>query len=89
MASGNQLTGTINQGGGPPIQIFDGRIDGNTMTFKVKSPGGDRTITFTGTVIGNEIDFTRDVEVAAGGLPGGQGLFGARGVRRFSARRSK
>jgi hypothetical protein len=59
------------------------------MTFKVKSTDGDRTITFTGTVTGNQIDFTRDVEVVAGSNPGGLGLFGARGARRFSARRVK
>ena len=87
-ANGTKLTGTI-KGTAATAQIFDGRIDGNTMTFKVKSPDGDRTITFTGTVTGNEIDFTRDVEVVAGGGPGGLGLFGALGPRRFSASRVK
>jgi hypothetical protein len=85
---GTMVTGTI-KGPAQTGQVFDGRIDGNTMTFKVKSPDGDRTITFTGTVTGNEIDFTRDVEVVAGGKPGGQGLFGAGGARRFSANRVK
>ena len=42
------------------------------MTFKATSPDGARTVTFSGTVTGNEIDFTRDVEVVAGGDPGGQ-----------------
>jgi hypothetical protein len=37
----------------------------------------------------NEIDFTRNVEVVAGGRPGGLGLFGAGGALRFSARRVK
>jgi Amidohydrolase family len=87
-ADGTKLTGTI-KGSAATAQIFDGRIDGNTMTFKVKSPDGDRTVTFTGTVSGNEIDFTRDVEVVAGGGPGGLGLFGALGPRRFSASRLK
>ena len=87
-ADGTTLTGTI-KGPSQTSEIFDGRIDGNTMTFRVKSPDGDRTITFTGTVTGNEIDFTRDVEVVAGGRPGGQGLFGAGAARRFSARRVK
>ena len=85
---GTTLTGMISGGAGTN-PIFDGRIDGNTMTFKVKAPNGDRTITFTGTVTGNEIDFTRDVEVVAGGTLGGQGLLGARGAGRFSARRVK
>jgi hypothetical protein len=57
------------------------------MTFKVKSPAADRTITFTATRSGDEINFTRDVEVAAGGSLGDQGLFGARGAQKFSARR--
>jgi imidazolonepropionase-like amidohydrolase len=87
-ADGTKLTGTV-KGSAQTSQIFDGRIDGNTMTFKVKSPDGDRTITFTGTVTGNEIAFTRDVEVVAGGRPGGLGLFGAGGAPRFSARRVK
>jgi imidazolonepropionase-like amidohydrolase len=90
---GTKLTGTakafVKPGFAQTLEVFDGRIDGNTMTFKVKSPDGDRTITFTGTVAGNEIDFTRDVEVVAGGFPGGQGLFGVGGAPRFSARRVK
>jgi hypothetical protein len=87
-ADGTKLTGTI-KAQTQTLEIFDGRIDGNTMTFKVKTPDGDRTITFTGTVTGNEIDCTRDVEVVAGGRPGGQGLFGVGGAPRFSARRVK
>ena len=85
---GTKVTGTI-QAAPEPSQIFDGRIDGNTMTFKATSPDGARTVTFTGTVTGNELDFTRDVEVVAGGNPGGQGLFGSAGARRFSASRVK
>ncbi len=85
--NGSNLTGTINGGRGATSQVLDGQVDGNTMTFKVKSPAADRTITFTATRSGDEINFTRDVEVAAGGSLGDQGLFGARGAQKFSARR--
>lgn len=85
---GTNLTGTI----ATPtqkVQIYEGMIDGDTMTFKIKSPDGQRMITFTGKVAGDEITFTRDVEVRAGGNPGGPGIFGALGARTFAAKRAK
>jgi hypothetical protein len=71
------------------LQVFDGRIDGTTMTLKFKNPGGGRTITLTGQLQGDEISFTRQVDVAPGGALGGQGFFGARGARTFTARRTR
>jgi hypothetical protein len=56
------------------------------LSFKVKNRTGTRTITFTGTVHGDELNFTREVENAAGG-PSGPGLFGNVGLPSFSARR--
>jgi dienelactone hydrolase len=91
-ANGTSVTGTIAlaapaQSGS--LQIYDGRIDGNAITFRVKSPTGGRTITFTGTMKGNDIVFTREVDVPPDGLPGGAGIFGAFGVRTFTATRAQ
>jgi TonB family protein len=72
-----------------PVQIYDGRIIGSTISFKVNSPdGGDRTIAFVGEIHGDEIIFKRDVQVRPGGYPGEDGIYGASGASRFTARRS-
>ncbi len=90
---GQTLTGAVKfefaQGRAGSAEIYDGTIDGNLISFKVKSPGGDRTITFNGTLNGDEIAFTREVEVRPGGAPGGLGIFGIRGERTFTAKRTK
>jgi hypothetical protein len=45
-------------------------------------------VTFTGELRGNEIAFTRDIEIPAGAPQGGRWIFGAQGVRTFTARRA-
>jgi autotransporter translocation and assembly factor TamB len=80
---GGMVRGTVLE---LPLPILDGKVDGTTLSFKVKNRTGTRTITFTGTVHGDELNFTREVENAAGG-PSGPGLFGNVGLSSFSARR--
>ena len=85
--NGELVTGSLSSGAGRTIEIFDGKVLGDTIAFKIKSPTGERTITFTGKLAGDEIAFTRDVEVPAGGNPGGAFIFGAAGARTFTAKR--
>jgi len=82
------ITPDARQGGGPvnAMQIIEGRVDG-ALTFKAKSPEEDRTITFVATRNGDELTFTRDVEVAPGGDPGRDGIFGVLGPSTFTAKR--
>ena len=84
---GTQLTGSVSQGSDDPTDIYEGRVEGSTVVFKTKNGGGDRTITFTGTVSAGEIAFTRDVQVREGGNPGSTGIYGARAVREFTAKK--
>lgn len=84
---GAQATGTL-RAGAQTLQIYEGAVNGNRITFKLNSPDGQREITLTGDLDGDEIEFTRDVLVRPGGAPGGQGFFGARGPRGFTARRT-
>ena len=98
-AVGNTVTGTVNQSrnhGGDefrfttltePVEIYDGTIQGNTVSFKFNNPGrASRTITFTGEIKGDEIIFARTVEVRPDGYPGEDGIFGASGPSRFTAK---
>ena len=84
---GAQVTGTL-RAGAQTLQIYEGAVNGNTITFKLNSPDGQREIALTGVLNGDEIAFTREVRVRQGGAPGGQGFFGARGPRGFTARRT-
>ena len=84
---GTAVVGTATMTGGAPVAIFDGHADGRTVVFRAKSADGDRTVTFTGTWEGEALSFTREVQIRAGGSPGGNGLFGANAPQRFSARR--
>jgi hypothetical protein len=86
IGDGTKVTGTILRWE-PKVEIYDGKIEGNTIRFKAKSPDGFRTITLTGTIAGDEISFTRDVQVAEGGNPGGYNIFGVLGPRTFIAKR--
>lgn len=83
---GSTVTGTATMAG-TAIAIFDGRTDGRTVIFKAKSADGDRIVTFTGTWEGEALGFARDVQVRAGGSPGGNGLLGTLAPQRFIARR--
>jgi len=80
------VTGTATMPG-TAVAIFDGRTDGRTVIFKAKSADGDRIVTFTGTWEGEALSFARDVQVRAGGSPGGNGLLGTLAPQRFIARR--
>jgi len=96
-AEGVKVTGTVSQGGSAGntttsltglTAIYDGAIEGNNVSFKCDSPdGGVRTVTFTGTIEGDIIDFTRTVKVQPGGYPGMNGIYGASGATRFTAKR--
>jgi hypothetical protein len=60
-ADGSTLTGTIppggRGGGGDPIAITDGKIDGNNISFTVKRDMGGNTVVtkYEGTVSGDEL----------------------------------
>jgi hypothetical protein len=60
-ADGSTLTGTIppggRGGGGDPIAITDGKIDGNNISFTVKRDMGGQTMVtkYEGTVNGDEL----------------------------------
>ena len=86
---GKTVSGSVGQGRGLPVKIFDGNIKGNTVTFRCASPDGDRTIIFTGILEADAIEFTRDVQVREGGRPGDYGIFGLKAPRQFIARRVK
>jgi hypothetical protein len=83
-AEGETLVGKLRPA---EMDVFDGVVAGNTIRFRVKSPDGLRTVTFTGELRGDEIAFTRDIEIPAGAPQGGRWIFGAQGVRTFTARR--
>src|SRR3970040_1908697 len=85
---GTQLTGSGYQDMDDPTDIYEGRVEDRTVVFKTENDdSGCRTITFTGKVNAGEIAFTRDVQVREGCNPGGTGIYGARAVREFAAKR--
>jgi hypothetical protein len=85
---GTQLTGSVYQDMDDPTDIYEGRVEDRTVVFKTDNDdSGCRTITFTGKVNAGEIAFTRDVQVREGCNPGGTGIYGARAVREFAAKR--
>jgi len=88
--NGSALTGTIQQSGrdSNPVSIAAGKIDGTTISFKVLSPDGERIITFHGRINGREISFVRQIDVLAGGTPGGNDLFGGSAPLQFVAVRT-
>jgi ribonuclease BN (tRNA processing enzyme) len=97
-SNAGKLTGTVSQGAfDPPTRVSttlttptpiqDGVIDGNRVSFKCMSPGGVRTIVFKGVIDGDSIAFTREVQVRPGGDPGMNGIYGASGAARFTAKR--
>jgi beta-galactosidase len=63
--SGNSLTGTI-EGGGAPIAIENGKVDGVNISFNAANA------VYTGTMKGDQIELQR-----TGGAPGGRGGRGA------------
>jgi ribonuclease BN (tRNA processing enzyme) len=98
-SDGAKLTGTVSQGGSnaatgmvtsltAPTPIQDGAVEGNRISFQVVAPGGSRSITFTGVIDGDAINFTREVKVQPGGDPGQNGIYGAAGATKFTAKRS-
>jgi ribonuclease BN (tRNA processing enzyme) len=98
-ANGGRLTGAVSQGALDPATggsttltattpIQDGAIDGNRISFKCMSPGGVRTILFNGVIDGDFIAFTREVQIRPGGDPGLNGIYGASGATRFTAKRA-
>ena len=70
------------------LEIFDGVASADTLRFRLRAASGARTITFTATLRGDTLAFVRDV-VALPGNAGGQGIFGAEGVRSFTATRTR
>ncbi len=62
-ANGNELTGSVDQGGGMVMQIKDGKIDGNKISFilPVNMQGNSMDIDYSGVVSGNEIELTLHV----------------------------
>ena len=69
-ADGSTLTGTVpaggRGGGGDPIAISDGKIDGNNISFTVKRDMGGQSVVikYEGTVSGDEmkLKITRDTQ---------------------------
>ena len=95
-ADGAKLTGTVSQGNSDgtsttsltdDTSISDGVIDGKKISFKCDAPGGQRTISFSGVKEGDTITFTREVKVGPGGSPGMNGIYGASGAAKFTAKR--
>jgi hypothetical protein len=82
------VTGQVVQGANK-IAITDAVITGDTVSFKAMSPDGARTVTFTGKLDGNVMLFTREVQLAREGAPGGgAGLMGLNGPPEFRTRRA-
>jgi hypothetical protein len=73
-----KVTGTISLARAT-VNVVDGKLDGDEMIFQATTVDGDRTITLRGRVNGDEITFTPEFVLQSGGVPGGQGLFGAAG----------
>jgi pimeloyl-ACP methyl ester carboxylesterase len=71
------------------IEVFGGSLADDTIRFSVRSADGPRTITFAGVRRGDVIEFTRAVEVPPGADGGGRGIFGADGVKSFTAKRAR
>ena len=83
---GTNVTGTVQQIlGGPStplVAVQHGTITGTNLTFSVFSPNGNALVRFEGVLSTDEIVFARE-----GGAARGSGLYGAGGVRHFTARR--
>ena len=79
---GTSVTGTLDF---QALEVFGGSMRSGTLRFSLKSPDGLRTITFTGELRADEILFTRDIEVPDGTPLGGSWIFGANGVKTFTA----
>jgi hypothetical protein len=62
-ANGNELTGSVDQGGGMVMKIKDGKIDGNKISFilPVNMQGNAMDIDYSGVVSKNEINLTLHV----------------------------
>jgi len=62
-ANGNELTGSVDQGGGMVMKIKDGKIDGNKISFilPVNMQGNAMNIDYSGIVSENKIDLTLHV----------------------------
>jgi len=62
-ANGNDLTGSVDQGGGMVMKIKDGKIDGNKISFilPVNMQGNAMNIDYSGIVSENKIDLTLHV----------------------------
>jgi hypothetical protein len=86
-SSGTRLIGTVRLGGGPAVDIRDGRIDGNTIVFIATVPDGDGEypMRFSGRRSGSRIDFKCDVDV---NVPGEKLEFGPACLARISVRRT-
>jgi len=82
--SGTQVTGEL-MSDGMTTAIRSGEFNDRTIVFNFVAPDGSRMVTFSGKVSGDELAFTRSVRVRDGGLGGGGGLLGVRGVNEFVA----
>jgi hypothetical protein len=65
-ASGDSLTGTLQQGNSDEIQIENGKVSGDQVTFTLTRGSGDKTrkINYTGKVDGNNMKLTVQPEGA-------------------------
>jgi hypothetical protein len=91
-ASGNNLTGSFDNGRGNPVDISDGKIDGNQVSFKVvrEFNGNQFTQQYKGTLSdAGELNLSASMGGGArrgggggGGFGGGKGGGGARGGQR-------
>jgi len=86
-SSGTRLIGTVRLGGGPAVEIRDGKIDGNTIVFIATVPDGDGEypMRFSGRRSGRRIDFKCDVDV---NVPGEKLEFGPACLARISVKRA-
>ena len=84
---GAKLTGSVSMAGTSPVAVSAGTVEANRISFRCDSPDHVRTIFFTGVMEGDAITFTREVKVQPGGSPGMDGVFGAAGAAKFTAKR--
>jgi hypothetical protein len=76
MSSGMNLTGTLDNGRGMPVEIKEGMIHDSDVTFKVTTMGrnGEVTTTYTGKLDGDDLKLTPMREGGGGGGRGPQQL---------------
>ena len=62
-ANGDELTGSVDQGGGTVMEIKNGKIDGNNISFilPVNMQGNSMDIDYSGVLAGNEIELTLNI----------------------------